>query len=214
MKKTEYIQNIEAIFRIILGIFILLTCFDYKNSMASDRNYEEQEQNGSIKYENRYTNQEYLYSFEISDRLVCEGDPPPLPNHGCRINLSKTPESYIWVSGIYNSTDSISPIDELLRSLKQVIRNKVEITILERSIFNLGSLPGERLAINLRKDENESVVEPIVEDRVVAFRTIENYGEIIYTVGLVTTKSRYERDKIIFEQVLKYWKEENLTGDK
>ncbi len=209
MKKDNHMQNKEAIVKIYLIIFMLLTFCNYKNLMAESLNAEGQNQNGSINYEKYYNNVEYLYSFKMPDGFLCVSNAPPSPNHGCRINLSKTPESYIWVTGKYNSTDSLSPADELLRMMDPLIKDGMRITILKRTVCNLGNLSGERLAIDLK---NEEITESIVEDKVVAFRIVKDYGEIIYTVGLVTTKSRYESDKKIFELVLKSWKEENLRN--
>ncbi len=186
----------KIIFRIIVLLSVIL--FSLKDIYANSDN--------EITYKNRYQNMNYLYSIIIPDCLSCIGDPPPSPNHGCNIYLSDNHESYIWITANYNSVNRLSTSEELLCGMDNLVKNGMKITVLQRINFNFSKLQWERLAVSFRKGNNKKT---IVEDTAVSFRSVDGYGDIIYTVGLVTYRSRYESDKKIFESILKSWKAEN-----
>ncbi|NVN91515.1 MAG: hypothetical protein HXX11_13070 [Desulfuromonadales bacterium] len=206
---------ITKLSNIIVVVFIILLVF-FSHAIASnigDANKSNRLQNKEdhIKYKSRYQNNEFKYSFEVPDNLACLGDPSPAPNHGCIIYLSQTQKSFLWVNADYNVADSLSPTDEFLRGLDPLVKDGMEITVLNRSDFPLKDLHGERFTLNYKKINNHEVTEPTVQDMVIAIRTIEGYGEIIYTFGLSTPKSSYQKDKIVFDTIIKSWTSINVS---
>lgn len=192
----------------LLLIFYCLSGTEFANGNAAElagyenNSYEKED----TVYKGRYLNQEYLFSFTIPVGLICVGDAPPAPNHGCRIDLSKAPSSYIWAIGNYNVLDRLYPAEELMLRMGSIVTTGMDILILKRNNISLGSLQGERLAVSFRKINSNKSIDRTVEDTVVAFRTIEGHGDnVIYVMGLVTTESRYESDSKIFEVITKSW---------
>jgi hypothetical protein len=109
------------------------------------------------------------------------------------------------VTGDYNSSESLSPSDELVRRIDPLLKDGAEISVLKRNPFVLGGLRAERLTISFKYLNTSKLTEPTVKDAVVGFRRVEGFGEIIYTVGLITPTSRYKEDKNIFESILNSW---------
>jgi hypothetical protein len=87
----------------------------------------------------------------------------------------------------------------------------MEITVLKRTDFPIAGLEGERFTISYRESNNHNKTESTVQDEVIAFRNIKGYGEIIYTIGLITPTSRHQKDKNIFDKILKLWTTDNLS---
>lgn len=163
-------------------------------------------QTGLVIHRGPYRNPNYLYSFMIPEGLICLSDPAPAPHHGCGIHLSEHPRAYIWADGSYNALDRVSPDDALMDKFVSLMKEGMEIVVLGRSATSLGGLPAARLVVRYKhRYEKESTVKAIV----IAFRKVERYGEMIYTLGLISPAFRFEKDKAVFETILASWKNES-----
>lgn len=166
---------------------------------------------GSSESGPRYRNSEYLFSVEAPPGLLCESDPPPSPNHGCRIKLDEASQAAISVVGEYNALDRVSPRDELDARAGGSLKPGLSLTVLRREATTLGGLEAERLSLGIADREGST---PRVRDWVVAFRAAQARGEIIYTAGLETSKERYPQDQAVFERVLASWRLEEPPADR
>ena len=155
-----------------------------------------------VEYKGRYSNVNYLFSFMIPEGFTCFGNPAPNPNHGCGVRLSENPKRYVWTDGSYNAVDEPSISSWLDWLIEHRQEKGSEWSILERKPCLLGGLEAER-AVFTYKSKNQK--EAIIEDIIVAFRTVEGYGEIVYTVGLISSASHYKNDKALLEQIISSW---------
>lgn len=155
-----------------------------------------------VEFKGRYSNANYLFSFSIPEGFICLGNPAPNPNHGCGIRLSENPKRYIWTDGSYNAVDEPSISSWLDWLIEHRQEKGSELSILERKPCLLGGIDAERAVFTYKsKDQKEAVI----EDVVVSFRTVEGYGEIVYTVGLISSASHYKNDKTLIEQIISSW---------
>ena len=197
--------------RSLLGfaLMVVLTLGYPTGLMADDwgmRGEEIDSQTGLVVHRGQYRNPNYLYSFTIPEGMICLSAPAPAPHHGCGIHLSEHPRAYIWADGSYNALDRVSPDDALMNKFVSLMKEGTEMVVLERSATSLGGLPAERLVVRYKhKDEKESTVKAIV----VALRNVNDWGEMIYTLGLISPPFRFEQDKAVFEATLASWKNES-----
>jgi len=191
------------------ALIVLLTLGHPTGLVADDwwiRVEEIDSQTGLVVHRGRYRNPNYLYSFTIPEGLVCLSDPAPAPHHGCGIDLSEHPRAYIWADGSYNALDRVSPDDALRDAFDSLMKEGMEIVVLERRATPLGGLPAERLVVRYKhRDEKESTVKAIV----MALRNVQKWGDMIYTLGLISPPFRFEQDKAVFEAILASWKNES-----
>ncbi|GAK50177.1 hypothetical protein U14_01404 [Candidatus Moduliflexus flocculans] len=218
MKTQQNIHNQGQTMKVVICILtffltacVLNSCFNIGilSSMVdaaeiNDRHRHDKKQTSemTVEYTERYQNPNYFYSIEIPSGYVCMGDPAPNPNHGCRINLSSTDEeTYLYVDGSYNTTEFIEPFDDMMGiHLGSLFTEGMKIFVLKRDSILLDGVSAEHIVVSYGSDESK---EMIVEDITVAFRS-----EIIYTIKLKTTHSRYETDKEFLKKILMSWKNE------
>ena len=161
---------------------------------------------GMIKHEGVYHNPNYLYAITLPPGVVCLSAPPPVPHHGCGIQLPEDPSSYLWVDGSYNTLERVSSSDALRDQCDEFLQEGTEVVVLKRAATLLGDLPAERLTVRYRK---VGEITATVKDVVVALRgEIENYGDMIYTIGLISPESRFADDDKVFEAILQSWTNE------
>lgn len=168
--------------------------------------------------ESRYAglviNPNYAYALAVPGGLVGHSFAPPSPYHGFGIVLSWSPRAYIYFDGSYNASMA-SDLDELSELYIQWLRSEAtNLVSLSKSKAMLGSLPAIRqVVIQNCKSSNEI----FVTDEVLAMRPS---ADMYYTAALLTTKSRYPHDKIVFEKMLRTWhltplypKQKKLNGE-
>lgn len=197
-------------FKILLGFasISLLTLghsMDLVNNDEEMMNEEIDGRTGLVINKGLYRNPNYLYSFTIPAGMVCLSDPPPAPHHGCGIDLSEDPRAYVWADGSYNSLDRVSPDDAMRDNFDSLMKEGTEIVVLKRSSMSLDGLPAERLIVRYKHREDK---ESTVEDAVIALRHLKDWGNMIYTLGLISTPSRFEEEKVVLESILASWKNE------
>jgi hypothetical protein len=158
-----------------------------------------------VKDEGIYRNPNYLYSIVVPPGMVCLSDPPPVPHHGCEIKLSEEPLAHLWVDGSYNTLERVSPRDALRDECGELLQEGTEVVVLKRASTLLGDLPAERLTVRYRK---VGEIEAMVKDVVVALREVKDYGEMIYTIGLISPEEHFAQNDKIFESILQSWTNE------
>ncbi|NJL26927.1 MAG: hypothetical protein HC897_03100 [Thermoanaerobaculia bacterium] len=152
-----------------------------------------------------YYHPDFLFSITIPPGHECESSPAPSSNHGCQIKLDAEDGSVISVIGNYNALDYSRPADELLALVGYTLEPGVGIKMLRREGIGFDALEAERWTLLVERPKSDR---PQVEDLVVGFRSVPDWGDIIYTVRLDTTEDRYPRDVVIFEAVVASWRAE------
>jgi len=159
-------------------------------------------------YREQYSNYEYGYTVSLPEGYVGISNASPHPQHGFGITLSNQPKAEIWVDGSYNSLMWISlneAIDDRLNSLK---KENGELVIVERESTTLQNLPAVQVTARYKTRTSGEVM---VQVLVMAIRSkkLDNTDdeiEIIHTIGLRTPESRFNADKVVFEQVVSAWR--------
>lgn len=150
------------------------------------------------KYTGTYSNPYYGFSVKIPKGLVGHNTPPPAPDRGFGVLLSSSPRSYIHFLARDGGSEPPEAIEqEHLEWLKEGAK---EILSVKHIKTKLGSLNARRHIATYTCHNNPEV---FIEDELIA---VSADRHIAYEVGLLTCKSRYKKDKIIFEQVLKTWR--------
>lgn len=146
-----------------------------------------------------YYNPNYGYSVIIPKGLVGHDAAPPSPHHGFGIVLSWEPRSYMEVDGSYNSLDLESLEDVVSRHLTLLKEDSGKIESVEHIVTDLGGLKAKRF---IARHTCSQVSDNFIDDYIFAFSKDKT---IIYTIALLTTESRYNKDKQVLEQFIKTW---------
>ena len=152
----------------------------------------------------RIYNPNYGYSVVIPNGLVGYTSAAPAPYHGFGIVLSWEPRSYLYVDGSYNSLDLKSLEDVEANYLASLKEESAKLISGRHSVTKLGDLQARRYIV---LHTCPKVSGDFIDDYTVAFN--QNKG-IVYTVALLTTAERYEKDKLVLEELLKTWKLEPI----
>lgn len=164
-------------------------------------------------FEGSYENYVYGYSVEIPAGMLGVGSTPPAPQHGFVIDLDNpgsaawlgqrdAPESYISADGSYNSL-GWKRLDEAADDQLTYLREKgVNVRVQSRTTTHLAGLRAVRVVARYEKGG-----EVWVSDDIVALRRWDDSGEvsIVYTLDLNTPLSKYERDRLVLEEMQKGW---------
>jgi hypothetical protein len=149
-------------------------------------------------------NPNYGYSVVIPKGLIGHKAAAPAPYHGFGIVLSWEPRSYLYVDGSYNSLD--------LESLQEVEKTHLDwlkdesgkIISVQHKNTKLGNLQARRY---IAKHTCPKASGNFIDDYTFAFSKEKG---IVYTVALLTTVERYEKDKRVLEEILKTWKLQSI----
>lgn len=145
----------------------------------------------------RYGNCDYGMFMLLPPGVVAHGTLPPAPNHGVAIRLPDVGSTseidvsraarYAWVNAEYNMSDDRSHKGTVaLYSSLFAERKRGALT--KRSA-RLGSLPATRLKVIYQTPNGIAVEELIFAQR----------ADIVYELGLTTTKTSYKEDLKRFE---------------
>ena len=157
-------------------------------------------------YTGRYPNYDYGYDILLPKGVVAIGNRAPNPNHGFGIDLDapsrfgadwpeKEPAAFIWADASYDASER-GTLTRVVGYQLQVAKERVKgFLLLRRSPARLDSLPAVRILFRHRKDE-----QTVIEEQVVAIR---RGAGIVYTIGLITSPTRYTADKRLYEEVVK-----------
>jgi len=155
-------------------------------------------------YTDTYFNSDYEFKVSIPNGLIGHSSPPPAPNHGFGILLGKRGDGYVEVDGSANSLE--------YESSEIAVRNNVGFlkdrgAIISKSRMNrsrLGGFTATRLTVWYHCPGSD---EMFVKEQVVALSPDKSP---IWVVGLDTKQSRYEKDRRVFESILKSWEHNPL----
>jgi len=156
-----------------------------------------------VVHKGRYFNHNYGYSVFLPSGLIGTSDPPPLPQHGFGITLSRNPSAYIWVDGSFNAADWASLDEAIDYRLDTIKEREGNSEVLSRISTRLHRLPAIRFTVRYK---GPSTGEPIVEDVIIAIRKRRRDVGIVYATGLTTPESRYPKDKELLNRLLKTWR--------
>ncbi len=151
----------------------------------------------------RYGNCDYGMFMLLPAGVVAHDTLPPSPNHGVAIplpNVDSTSEidiskaaRYVWVNAEYNSSDSSLDSSSRQGTVAFYISSFLEGkhgTVTKQSA-RLGSLPATRLKV-IYQTRNGVVVEELI---------FAQRANIVYELGLKTTKTSYQEDRSRFGQL-------------
>lgn len=156
------------------------------------------------KFIGQYSNPNYGFTVTIPKGITGYADPPPNPHHGFCVILSWKPRAYIYFDGSYTmENSSLRPVslNEVEESHLSGLRNESEqVRSTGKSSMKLGQLQAKRLVVyRTCKGHNEV----FVADEIFA---LSHGGEITYSAILLTTQSRYKKDRNLFESFLRTWR--------
>jgi hypothetical protein len=156
------------------------------------------------RFTGQYSNPNYGFAVIIPEGLTGYDSPAPNPHHGFGVVLSWEPRSYIYFDGSYTmENSSLHPmsLDEVEESNLGWLREESEqVRSIRQARMKLGSLQAKRHVVyRTCKGHNEV----FVADGIFA---LSNSGEITYSAILLTTQSRYEKDRDLFESFLRTWR--------
>jgi len=149
-----------------------------------------------------YYNCGYGYAFHIPKGFVGRGEPDGHPQHGVRIWMSERPESYVWIDGSSNSLEW-QTLDDAAKFQREALKDRgTDVSLIERQVTRLGRLKALSLTFSYVENGTGSRV---IEEVVVAQRRSKGEAEIIYTIGLKTPRTTYQRGRQMLENVLRTW---------
>lgn len=169
-------------------------------------------EDGEAVFKGRYKNYVYGYFVSIPAGMVGVGSTPPAPQHGFGIDLDDPystawngatccPKSYLYVDGSYNSLEW-KWLDDAVASHLNFLREKAEnVRVQSRTLTRLGGLRAVRVIALYEEGSVE-----MVSDEVVAFmHEAGDEASVVYTLGLSTPLSKYERDRPVLETMQESW---------
>jgi len=107
------------------------------------------------------------------------------------------PRAYLSVEGSYNSAELASLDDAVKWSVNTLKENYVHTRLVSKTSTRLGGLRALRFVASY--DEGS---EAMIKDEIIAFRT-EHGADIVYSIDLTTSASRYAQDKSLVTRMQK-----------
>lgn len=148
----------------------------------------------------RYGNCDYGMFMLLPAGVVAHGTLPPAPNHGVAIRLPDVgstseidiakEERYIWVNAEYNASDDSSR--KATTAFYRTSFAEGKHGTLTKESTKLGSLPALRFKL-IYETQHGTVIEELI---------LAQRANIVYEVGLRTSKTNYQEDATRFEQFL------------
>jgi hypothetical protein len=153
------------------------------------------------KFEGHYRNCNYAYSVTVPHGLTGYSSPPPNPQHGFGILLSKKPSVYLWVDGSANSLGWQS-LDEAMQARIDGIKGlSTKIIETKKANTTLGGLPAVRFTV---KYQCSNTV--LTEDYFIA---MDAKKQIVYEIPLAAPETKYGEFKMILEKIADSWRQES-----
>ncbi len=150
----------------------------------------------------RYENAEYAFSCAIPEGYARAKTDPAAPDHGYRLNLAADGHSVLWVDGSYNALGWQSTDDVVAANLEFLKDDGATgIRLARREPLKLDTVEG----VDLTVDYESSTGLPSVLRVVVAIRQAASGDapQIVYTLGLQTSKERYATESAVLETVVR-----------
>ncbi|MFY9225071.1 MAG: hypothetical protein WAQ98_20520 [Blastocatellia bacterium] len=150
-----------------------------------------------------YSNYDYAYSVIIPEEYTGYRSGCPNPNHGFGIDLDSVSQDHIYVDASYNASFWES-FDDAINSSLRYLKDDQQITnvkLFQKKEVKLGNLPAVNFVIHYQKSGI-----PMVTEILLAFRKENSDSDIVYTLGLISTKSQYTHNRPILNKLLFSWK--------
>ncbi|MCA1817326.1 MAG: hypothetical protein LC746_13210 [Acidobacteria bacterium] len=200
MTRQRYIRSLLA------TIFLSLFCAPASSQGSDGATKASKESPKLAVHAGRYSNYQYGFRFRIPKGMRGTSAPPPLPQHGLTIKLSKGSDSsaQIVAFAFYDGLEWSSLQGAVKAELAQAKKDSSEFVLRRRGRFRLGSLRAARLYYE-SKDRDSGAVD--ATELVVAYKSApEGDAPIVYELWLETTPARYPKDKRTFDKILRTWK--------
>lgn len=152
----------------------------------------------------KYTNYEYGYSLKIPRGLVGLSPPAPSPQHGIKIRLSENHDVYMVTNAFFSAVDYPSLEAAVDSDLAELGRRATDLQIVSRHREWLGHLKATQWRVRY-KDVTSGAM--LIAETMTAIRRAKSPEEgVLYTLTLVTTESRYQSDRKVFQRILRSWR--------
>lgn len=136
----------------------------------------------------RYSNPEYGFSILIPEVASRSESKPPAPQHGVAIGLPSG--GRMWIDGSYDTSFHGSAE----AALKQLLEDEGANTTRPLRKTKVANLAAAGASYSKAKT---------ISTRVVAYRPRDRDIAVIYTFGLDTTRAKENRDKMLFEKIVR-----------
>ena len=157
-------------------------------------------ENFYTKYRGVYENSIFGFSAKIPDNLEGESSPPPLPQHGFKIEISN--DSTIYVSGNYNALLWKS-LDEAVKNERDDFDNTQKIVEFKTRYIKLDGLKFVEITTKYLDKDNKAKA----DDTFIGLtKRTEEEAEIFYELNLETSAERFSEDRKVFEEIINSWK--------
>jgi len=181
----------------VLSVSLLL---ERSHAMACDLFPNGFFQEPRVKYTGLYRNEAYGYIVMIPNH-VAGYDGADAPRHnGFGIALGEPPQSYILVQADPNSLDDGAAVDAALRLLSYLRRDAKNIESVRITPSHLGTLEAAELVVTYTCPGSA---------RRYTMAAVFGLGPAkspVFEVSLDSPASRYRRDRVVLDQLLKSWK--------
>jgi hypothetical protein len=152
----------------------------------------------------RYTNHEYGYSLKIPRGLVGLSPPVPWPQHGIEVRISRNRDAYIVTNAFFSAVDYPSLDAAVDSDLQELGQKATELQIVNRHRGWLGRLEATRWRVRYMDPTSGAM---LINETMTAVRRARHPEEgVLYTLTLVTTESRYQSDRKVFNRILRSWR--------
>lgn len=186
-----------AVNRLAYSILLLILV---SNPLESTQKAHIVESDSETLWIGRFAHCDYGFYVLLPDGMVAHSTLPPNPVHGftvalpnvsSRSTVSTDDSRFIWVNAEYNASDAATAKQTIAFYKDLIGRDKPgrKVTL---EPATLGSLRAMRLLA-----EYDGTAGKIIEEEVIAVRK-----NIVYEIGLRTTKAAYGQDRLQFERVL------------
>lgn len=154
-------------------------------------------------HESTYTNRTFGYKVSIPNGLRGVSPPPPLPQHGFVITLSKEDDARLSLDGSFDPLLWDSLEGAYKSSLASVGRDAESVVVEDKKSARLGNYPALSFTIKYSKkgEGKRRALSQIISKR----KCPGEDPEIVYTVTLDTSEDRFLHDRVILEQILESW---------
>jgi hypothetical protein len=150
-----------------------------------------------LRFTGLYTNESFGYSIKLPDGVQGYDDPDAATHHGFGLVTGDKPQSYTFVEGRANSLEYRTARqggDQFVRYLRDDGK-AIESVAVKRS--TLGSLPAVQVVVTYTCRRMQYIA---------ASRfALSPQKDLEFQVTLYALANRFERDRVVFDQLLKSW---------
>lgn len=220
----RFLENSFAKLIVVLGLAIVISCSSSVNSSVNMNRTENlisvelspttqksetkivqsQELISETSYTGKYTNPTFGYSVIIPSGLKGTTSPPPAPENGFIIKLSEKEDASLSVYGEYNSLFLKSLDEAYEQQINYLSSDSESLKQEEKKSFLLDKHPAIYFTVRYtdKKTGRARITSQVISKR----KCLGEEPEIIYTINLDTSESRFAEDKAIMEQIIQSWK--------